>query len=315
MSKDTFEGWCTPASISDMELGKYADHTFVYCSNKNESFKCWGSADREARDAARVCSRSSSKAYCKASKYRKVPHTPWEDTACVGIYGINGVCHQSANLFLYAAGTTLPLNQSRPKGILASHALFGVYGADLPGDAPSFTTHFAAWNVAWYAQAKTLCWIASAVSSDTPEEDPFDLISKITRLHLERLDSPSGIGKKESSSLVPQEMQVLLTHYLPDADNSDVRRMHEEIMVKKDDIFASYGLVRSTGMATVNNLPKGRDIAGMVEKLNNLALEFQSQVTEEFGISIYEKINGDRNYYRPIDPVIARMALDAVAGQ
>lgn len=319
MGKDTFEGWCTPASIGDLELGKYADHTFVYCTNKDASFKCWGSADRSAKDAAKVCSHSASKAYCRASKYRiSVPHVG-DDTAGVGVYAVNGVCHQSANLFLYAAGTTLPLNQARPNGIVASHALFGVYGADFPGGVATFATHFAAWNAAIYAQASARCWFSLAEAPVMTAGSDEELISKITRLHFERPDVTDatylGGGEKLSPSLVPQEMQVLLSHYLPGVDNTIVRKMHEELMVKKDEIFSAYGLVMSSKMTTAKELPSGKDVDGMVEKLNGLALEFQSQLAEKLGAADYEKINGDKNYYCPIDPVIARQVFDSLASE
>jgi hypothetical protein len=316
MAKDKFEGWCTPVSIGDLDLGKYADHTFVYCPNHNSSFKCWGTADRKASDAAKVCSHSDSKACCRANKYR-ISVGGCKDTAGVGVYAVNGVCHQSANLFLYAVGTILPLNKSRPKGILASHALFGMYGADLPGDVPSFVTHFAAWNVGIYAQASVRCWFSLAKSLNIPSGSHQELISKITKLHLERssVAAASTNDEKLSLSLVPQEMQLMLSHYLPEVDNSIVRKVHKEIMERKDQIFSKYGLVLSAEMKTAKKLPSGKDVDGMVEKLNGLALEFQSQLAEKLGAADYKKINGDNNYYSPIDPEIAKQAMDSAASE
>lgn len=318
MGNDTFEGWCTAASVGDQELGKYADHTFVYCPGKDASFKCWGSANLSAPDAAKVCSKSASKAYCRANKYRiSVPHVG-DDTAGVGIYAINGVCHQSANLFLYSAGTTLPLNKSRPKGILASHALFGVYGAGFPGGISTYVTHFAAWNAAIYAQASARCWFTLAKASDESSGSDAGLISKITSLHFERLGLAAATltdGENVSSSLVPQEMKVLLSHYLSVDNDTNVLAMHQDIIAEKEEIFSAYGITLSPAMTTTKELPQGKDVDEMVKKLNGLALEFQSQLAEKLGTDGYKNINGDAMYYSPIDPGIARQVFDSLTSE
>jgi len=314
MTTDTFEGWCTPVSFGNGDIGKYADHTFVYCTNKDSSFKCWGSANRNDPYAAKVCSGEDNKAYCRANKYR-LSIGNFEDTAGVGVYAINGVCHQSANLFLYSAGITLPLNQPRPRGILASHALYGIYGSDYPGGTVTWLSHFAAWNTTVYTQAKVRCWFSVSKALGVMPDSSQDLISKITQLHFKQSsvrtdkNSPSEIMV---SSLVPQEMELLFSHYLTKVDSNIIRKVHEEIISRKEEIFSKYGLFMSTNMKTVKEFPKGKSVEDMVKELNGLALEFQSQLAEKLGSDDFVRINGDKNYYCPIDPDIARQAFDSI---
>lgn len=315
MASDKFEGWCTPVSIGDKET-KYADHTFVYCPTHDASFKCWGTANRNAKNADRVCSQSEKKAYCRANKYR-MSVGPLKDTAGVGAYAVNGVCHQSANLFLHSAGTHLPLNKSRPKGILASHALFGMYGADSPGNAPSFVTHYLAWQTAVYAPASLRCWSLPHPHIHWPKfkaaapGSPQDLVAKVTRLHLEQPGvAAQAREEKQSSSLVPQEMQLLLSHYLPGVDDTIVRQVHDEIMGRKEQILTEHGFALTPEMLTRKKPPSTKDIDSAVDKLNKLAIEFQSQLSEKLGADDYKKINGDKQYYNPIDPKIARKAMN-----
>jgi hypothetical protein len=315
MANDKFEGWCTPVSFGDREMGKYADHTFVYCPTHDASFKCWGTANRDGKNAAKVCSKSDKKAYCRASKYR-ISLGPCKDTAGVGIYALNGVCHQSANLFLHSAGTCLPLNKSRPKGILASHALYGMYGADSPGNLPSFATHYFGWQIAIYKPASIRCWSLPhfhwpKFKGMTPGSQQ-DLVDKVTRLHLEQqgVTAVDGSNKKQSSNIVPQEMQLLLSHYLPGVDNSIVRKVHDEIMDKKEQILIEKGFAFTPEMQTRKKPPTEKDIDSAVDKLNKLAIEFQSQLSEKLGAADFKKINGDKSYYKPIDPKLARKAMD-----
>lgn len=55
-----------------------------------------------------------------------------QDTAHL-VYGVTGVCHQTADRFLYSASGYLPKNWVwvwKAKGYAASHALWGDYGTD-----------------------------------------------------------------------------------------------------------------------------------------------------------------------------------------
>ena len=77
MSKDTLEGWCTPVESLGIDCDGIADHTFVYCSSKDASFKCWGTANRDDPDASNVCSHSKKVAYCPRTQisrqFRRLP--------------------------------------------------------------------------------------------------------------------------------------------------------------------------------------------------------------------------------------------------
>lgn len=126
----TLEGWAIPTTAT-----KYADHTFVYCPDNKSYFGCWAGGDIGATDAVKICTGTYENAYAVANCYRdSLPGFP--DTAGIGVYGYNGVCHQSANCFLYAAGTLLKLKNGRPGGLVASTAAYGLYGTTRPFASP-----------------------------------------------------------------------------------------------------------------------------------------------------------------------------------
>lgn len=51
------------------------------------------------------------------------------------------------------------------------------------------------------------------------------------------------------------------------------------------------------------------DCDEMVEALNALSLEYQSQLCATITPDEYIRVNGDRNFYRPIDPRVACSVL------
>lgn len=145
------EGWVTPTAAT-----KYADHTFVYCPNYGFYFNCWGGGDIHGPSAVKNCEGDNGQAYIRANCYR-CPVLGLPDTAGIGAYGINGVCHQSSNCFLYAAGTTLRIVNGRPRGLVQSVGAFGTYGA--PYEFAYVETHTTGFsNASAVRQARALWW-------------------------------------------------------------------------------------------------------------------------------------------------------------
>jgi hypothetical protein len=91
-----------------------ADHTYVTCAG-GYAWPCWG---RSA--GGRIISTgtgSSAQANCIS----------WPSSTAGLIYGVTGVCHQTANRILWPAGITV----SRAKGYWASFLAYGTYGTDV----------------------------------------------------------------------------------------------------------------------------------------------------------------------------------------
>jgi hypothetical protein len=92
-----------------------ADHTYVTCAG-GYAWPCWG---RSA--GGKVISTgtgSSAEANCIS----------WPASTAGLIYGVTGVCHQTANRILWPAGITV----SKAKGYWASFLAYGTYGTDVP---------------------------------------------------------------------------------------------------------------------------------------------------------------------------------------
>lgn len=300
-TRNTMDAWATP--VDPPVLDKIADHTFVVC--EQERFRCWGGSDTGHREACKVTSGSGKKALCKSTKYRGPM-----DSACLGIYAVNGVCHQSTNLFLYAVdGTVLPLNKARPRGVLASHALYTVYGTAGPGQIGTAPGFLAAWLSAVYAQAYIRCGGPFGDNSDElPEEVIFEgldensLVYKIVRNNYDHENGSAG-----GNHLVTSDMRILLDHHLGMADHP-ILSVHQDILRKKDGVLSGYGLTEPEIGVDTTALTDA-DAKTLSASLNELAIAFQDDLKSKIGGEAYTALNGDDGFYAPVNPVIAAEAL------
>lgn len=110
-----------------------ADHTYVTCA-AGYAWPCWG----RSAGGSIICAGagSSAKANCLS----------WPGSTAGLVYGVTGVCHQTANRILWPAGVTV----HRAKGYWASVLAYGVYGTD---------------TVAWLARLAA----CSGTSGEIPE--------------------------------------------------------------------------------------------------------------------------------------------------
>lgn len=109
------KAWAIPLDMPVLKM--IADHTYVTSSDGDE-WGCWG----RSSGGRKICEKDASKKItaCIAGDNGK---------AGVLVYGINGVCHQTANRLLRDTRATV----SSAKGYAASWALFGPYGKVSPG--------------------------------------------------------------------------------------------------------------------------------------------------------------------------------------
>lgn len=300
MSRNMFEAWATP--VDAPVLSSIADHTFVVSGNTH--FGCWGSSVTTSPNAVKVAQGSGDKALCKANKYRGI-----SDSACLGIYAVNGVCHQSANLFLYAVDSTiLPLNKERPRGVIASHALYSVYGTTAPGVLPGAPSFFAAWLTAVYGQAYARCIFSSNenVSNKISDEIIFSGYKEDSLEFKIIKNNYSDIEKNANATvdnIITNDMQIMINHILK-LDKHPNLKTHKEILKEKNNILTNFGLIEEE-ISNKKIALKSEDIKKMVLSLNTLAIDYQDDLKSKVGLQAFKNINGDDKFYNPINIEIA----------
>lgn len=272
----TLEGWASPTTLT-----KYADHTFVYCPDNNEIFGCWDGGDIKAPDAVKICAGTYDNAYAVANCYRD-SHPPRPDTAGVGVYGLNGVCHQSANCFLYAAGTQLVLKGGRPGGLLESTAAYGAYGAAYPFDSADIlhrgpaahAAHWAAWYTANY-------WWCSG-KKDNVKAISKDPIFRETHGLYERLRSQSQAPNGAAAAKI-SDLTILIEHAVPGLDLGAIADLQYSYLKEHE------GFLR----AELPSIPKIKVIdEKSAERVNALSAQFQKALAQRVGADNYMKLTG-----------------------
>ena len=98
-----------------------ADHSYIIAPDDKAFFDCW--ADNHFGPEQRMIKAGYGN-YALANCYRcSIWNFP--DTAGIGSYAVDGVCHQSANCFLISAGFTLDFSV---RGYWFSLFSYGTYG-------------------------------------------------------------------------------------------------------------------------------------------------------------------------------------------
>ena len=217
------EAWAT-------KIDDAADHTYVRCTvsgGKQEYFVCWGGHD--GPDQRRIC--RSQAEYAVPDCYRGKPVGGCKDTAEIGVYAVNGVCHQSANCFLYSAGATL---NTEVRGYWLTVGLYGTYG-----------TRFD-W---WLENVYTPC--AKGVAH--PEMDA--LSRKLHELYVPAAATPARWGPRNRTDLIVQDAAITAEHWVPGTSVESFAERHKELLVEKDRIIGS-GIVGEPLAVKLNMLAR-----------------------------------------------------------
>ena len=253
MSNDGFEGWA-------YKLSDVADHTWVDCPGHGH-FVCWGGSS--GPDNRKIVSGSGNN-YKVANCYRK-PAFGHNDTAGI-IYAVNGVCHQTANLFMYPARTVLNYTV---RGYWASVLAYSVYGtAPVIGPGAFFLGWLAAVYNPCYQQYKDAAMVDDAggkVGGD-------GLFAKIQSVY-EGLDEEGAAAN--AHDIAVRELAVLTEHAGKGVDPAAFEDLHREFLSRRDDLLAS----------GVN----GRELA---DRMNRLLHETQRAIAERIGSEVFASLNG-----------------------
>lgn len=128
---ETFELWSYDVNIEGMD--DFAEHTYIKCHDNGRYFDCWGGHESYTQGSG-VLRFSCNGLYDVADCYRR-PILNINDTAGIGIYGINGVCHQTANLFLCSSDRVITIADG-VKGYWLSSLAYGIHGDVSPLSEP-----------------------------------------------------------------------------------------------------------------------------------------------------------------------------------
>lgn len=297
----------TGYAISTGFLG--TDHTYVTSDNPSYIWPCWGRG-------------SSGKRICQGTGSSSVANCISQPNSYAGIvYGVTGVCHQTANRILYPARVTV----SKAGGYWASSLAYGTYGTTFP----EFLARLAICNrllaspaLKSKASVKPLevdtkiqsqskddlekvylqkivgvyteqMLISHRFNATTIEEESFSLQGKELELF------ESSIMKEESSSLLGKELKLMMEFRLGSNLDSQITK---SVLKKQADFLKEKGeMDRKLYNADLS-------IENYIKEVNDLFGDLFASLPEVMGRDKYEKLfdlTPSKNRFVLIDPDIA----------
>ena len=299
----TLVAYATPTSA----LPEYADHTFVRCSENGQTFACW-SGPAPLDQSVKILEASYPNAYAVADGYRapiSIGGTTYPDTAAIGIYGVNGVCHQATNCFMFAStyGVMSLVHDAngglRPMGLVASYAAFGTRGTGEP-----------LWYLSAYLpnRGRQDHFFAAGFGAEratsappTTEQRREHIVAEFAELVRRAAVFPAEDEKSLAIRMKAGGRRgVMAAETAPAAIPVDPNRfagLHRDFLAEKDGLLKAE--VRDTSRLI------GEPTA---ERVNDLAVKFQRKLAEAIGARAYEALTGldAGQQVRIVDPRIAR---------
>ena len=209
-----------------------ADHTYV-TSSDGGVWPCWG----RSKGGKVICAGngSSNKANCLS-----------QSKSHAGIiYGVTGVCHQTANRILYPAGALV----NHAKGYWASSLVYGTYG-----------THNAASFLEWQLRKKRCSKVKGGLGLEkraipfnsvdpdvkVPAQEPgfAEYLEKVNALYTKELDEKhlNELVDLDKMDILGSELELMADYRLGNAQNNQdikkVRDLQAKFTAKKEDLDA-----------------------------------------------------------------------------
>jgi hypothetical protein len=248
------------------KLGDLADHTFVYCRDNGQYFDCFGG--HESLDDRRdICSGIG--LYKVANCYR-LPMFGLPDTAGVGPYAVDGVCHQAANRFLFSALTTL---NYYVRGYWFSNIVYGTWGKSYP---------------LWLATIYLPCSISQAVSAApvAPAAMPIavganasDLFKKIQGVYSSVPRLMRGTESRDPEEIAREisvkDMVAHASFIVPELDPIKITEIHREFLKERDAVFG-----------------EGLKGTALSDKVNSMMKDVQKALADSLDSDTYRKLSG-----------------------
>lgn len=278
MSKDKYEGWGYNIKIA--EIPGIADHTWVNCPGHGK-FACWGGTSGTNN---RKFVTGSGSNYKVSNCYRK----SWKDhpdTAGI-LYAVNGLCHQTANLFMYPSRTVLNL---KVRGYWFSVATYGVHGALVPGGGQ--LPFFLGWLAAVYNPCYQKHKLAEA---DAEAEDADPIYARLEAMYARH-------GAADSANIrtvLAEELAIVTELQGPDIKYSTYEDLHQELMAARE--------------GSLSKGARGRELAELV---NAGVYRFQDGLSSRLDAQAYTGLTGlaPGEHLAIVDPEIAERTKDMEA--
>ncbi len=231
---DRLEGWAYP--LDQTVMGYYiADHAFVKAPNNGPSyFNCWGG--HSGAHEYKVEGGEGEGNYTLANCYRGIDVLGHTDTAYIEAYGIDGVCHQAANRFLYSACPFwgLPVVVTNPlhgvRGGVASVALFGTYG----NSAAAFLGIYGSCKLRHTELPH------ERPTGERPESVPASYREELGVLLTDYADKVLSGNTPDPSDYIRSEFEICIKHTLgAEFITSKIAELQTKLLNEKDSIAAS----------------------------------------------------------------------------
>jgi len=257
----TLYGWAIP-----LQINLPADHTYVTCAG-SKAWPCWG----RSSGGTQICSGTGSSVVADCIS------KPWSTAKLV--YGVTGVCHQTANRILWPAGVTV----RKARGYWASWLLYGTYGKGLAiwlgtlavcgtksGDIPECS-----------AGGKS----KSMLSDEGGGPDEY---AKRVKDYYEGLSSEKTVKSLADADSAPRFLDIL---------DGETQIMLEERAGSGDIEKASSAIhaVRASALDTLLTLDKSFDVKSAsredtARETNNLVNRMLQSLAESLGGDMYSRI-------------------------
>ncbi|MGB9928515.1 MAG: hypothetical protein ACPK85_08935 [Methanosarcina sp.] len=299
--------------ISTGMLG--TDHTYVTSDKPSHAWPCWG---RES-GGKEIC-----RGYGKFQVANCISQAlPLMKPGTAGIiYGVTGVCHQTANRILYPAGVTV----SKAGGYWLSTVVYGIYGTT----SLEFFTRLAICKASLHTAALKKEVSIQSIDADMKvqsnpiiDEPEKEYIKKIVALYTEQMQTApslnSAIMSEESSllqeskfesvssmitneerySLLGKELELMLRFHL--GDNLDTQIIKPVLKQQSGFLMEKEKMDREFYNA-------GFNIENYVKDVNNLFGDILINFPDIMGKSEYERIfnlSPSEKGFILIDPDIA----------
>lgn len=271
-------------AISTGFLG--TDHTYVKSDKPAFSWPCWG------RDAG-------GKEICQGNGNATMGNCISQPNSWAGIiYGVTGVCHQTANRILYPAHVTV----SKAGGYWASTLAYGVYGT------PASMIEWSARLVACSLVSNDITSIR-ALEMDTrsqvlsQEDTEKAYLEKVMALYSETMQTPqtlrAEVKEDESYSLIGKELELMMEFRLG-------RSLDAQIT--KSILKQQYDFLKEKHEMDYNLYSTDLSVEKHVKEMNDLFGDTLRRIAEILEKDQFEKIFGltpPDGSFGLIDPKIA----------
>lgn len=254
------EGWAAQVTCGGVSTD-WVEHSWVYAPENQRSFACWGGHDGPHK--RRIVGGEGS--YAWADCYR-CPVWPFPDTAGIGIFAVDGICHQSTNCFLYTANRTLTFDV---RGYWFSLFSYGTYGRS-----------YRRWLVRPYGRCcPTTPWVKGDAAQPevadgrTPERQEEDATIRLVRAVYAPV---RGRGRpKHPHELLADEVAAVTALHAPEIDPCQFRDLQLDYLRRMDALIA-----------------RGHRQEQLAVRLDALARSTQQALAHRLGGEAYTRLMG-----------------------